>query len=183
VVYQTEDLYVTGHPFHTTAQFSASPMTSKSISYKVNWTEGFGYLMVWSDLGATTRTATFRDMTGNEAFVAPVLVFDNLSQDLIMYLIADILVEVVTASSDIITLRLTRSHAPIFLADFSHHTMSWINDTGAVLEPDPLDPTNADKAILSLATGTYVIGVQTDYVLPGVATYPPSAFTMVIRIS
>jgi hypothetical protein len=183
VIFQTEDLYVTGHPSHTTAQFVVSPMASKSVTYRVNWGEGFGYMMVWSDMAVPITTATFRDMAGNQALVAPVLVFDNLSQDLIMYLIADIMVETVMATSDVVTIRLTRSHSSILLADFAHHSMNWINDTGATLEPDPLDPTNPDKALVSLALGIYTVGVQTDYELPGIATYPPSTFTMVIRVS
>lgn len=182
VNFQTEERYVLGYPPEITVEDHSIPMPEKKVSYKPHWTEGLGYMMVWSDPALLVKTVTFKDITGNEAYVSPTVVLDNISQNVMAYLVADLSLEVVTSSPGLATIRITRSHAPIGLADFSHHTMEWLDDAVGGT-PDPDDPADPDKRILVLAAGNYTLGVKTSYEYVGVTVYPSSAFTMVINVA
>jgi hypothetical protein len=181
VHYETEELYVTGVPYQTGTQLYVAPMTAKSIPYQLAWTVGFGYMMVWSPPAAPISTATFKDVEGNIAIVSPLIILNNVSQDLILYLIADIDVEVISSTSSDITLRLVRHHAPSYVPDFNNFTMSWLE---AALDaiPDPADPSNDDVRILTVFPGNYTIGVETSYQHAFGYVFPSSTFTMVINV-
>jgi hypothetical protein len=182
VMFETEERYILGHPPATATELSATAMPDKSIPYKLNWTVGLGYMMVWSDPGDPVKTVTFKDIAGNEAYVSPIIILDNTTQDVVEQLIGDVAIDVVAASAEAVTIRLTRSHPPIFLGDYSNYSMEWLGDT-ATGTPDPYDPTNANKIVMTLSPGNYTLGVQTTYEYPGVTVYPPSAFTMVINVA
>ena len=178
--YITEERYIAGDTPDVNLT-TGNYMDAESLPYNLAWVSGRGFMLAWIDLSAPAKTATFVDSMGNEAFVGPLIVFDNVSQNIEEYLIADILVELVSATRNTATLRLTKSHTPIGHIDFLDYVMNWLYDaTGGT--PDPLDPTNSDKTILTLIRGTYTFGVATFYTNGG-TTYPPSAFSMVITIT
>jgi hypothetical protein len=185
VNFQTEERYITGHPFDTDNEHAVTAMTALSIPYRLAWTIGNGYMMVWSDLAPSIKTATFRDIEGNTAYAAPLFLLDNLTEVLIEYYMADIEMEVISVSTSSAVVRLTRSHPPVSIADYSDLHMSWIGEATSGT-PDPDDPTNADKIILTLDAGTHTVGIKTSYqaIYSGVPViWPPSAFTMVIGVN
>jgi hypothetical protein len=182
VTYETEDRVIAGYTPDTTAENASSlVMSSKVIPYKIPWDPYRGFMMIWSDLGATAKTATFVDTAGNQAYVSPMVVLDSSTQDVEEYLIADLVVELVSAGYNTLQLRLIRSHAPVIHADFVNQVMTWLHDAAGGT-PDPLDPTNADKTIVTLSRGTYTLGVGTVY-WNGTIPYPASAFSMVVVVS
>lgn len=184
LVYETEERYIFAMPPELSAPTAVTPMPGTSIPYHLVWTTGFGYMMVWSDLSQPVVTPTFRDIEGNTAYFAPLTVLDNVTMEtVIARLIGDVAVEMVSSSQAAITLRVTMSHPPIPLANFSDHSMEWLGDAIAGT-PDPLDPSNPNKKILTLPAGTYTLGMRTTYYFPGgTPVYPRSAFTMVIKVS
>ncbi len=159
---------------------TGSYMNDRLLHYYLLWEASHGFTLAWIDLGAINKTATFIDEMGNQAYSAPLIVFDSDTQSVVDYLLADLSIELVSATTGFATLRLTRSHTPATLTDFSDHTMIWLNDAAGGT-PDPLDPSNPDKTILVLPAGRYTFGVGTTYT-DGPITYPPSAFTEVIEI-
>jgi hypothetical protein len=165
------DLGGTGIPF----------MDAKLVSYRLLWVTGRGFMLAWSDMGPGIKTLTFEDVRGNQAYAAPLIVLDNTTQIVEEYLIAALLVEVVSVTHNTATLRLTRSQPPVAHMDFLVHTMSWLNDAAGGTA-DPLDPGNPDKTILVLPRGTYTFGVGTLY-HNGSTTYPASAVTEVVEIT
>ncbi len=176
----TEERYL-AHETPENSLSSGHYMDDGLLPYTIGWVAGRGLMMIWSDLSAPDRTATFVDSKGNEAFCAPLIILSNTAQSVVEYLIADLSVDVVSRTGSSVTLRLTRNHHLIGLLDFVTHSMSWLYDAiGGT--PDPLDPGNADKTILVLTRGTYTFGVATVYTNSGTA-YPPSALSMVVEIS
>ena len=181
VAYETEDRVLAGDAPDTTSENATSlVMSSKLIPYKIPWAPFRGYMMIWSDLGATSKTVTFVDTSGYQAYVSPMIVLDNATQNAEEYLIADITVELVTAGYNTLQLRLIRNHPSAAHADFVNHTMSWLHDAAGGT-PDPLDPTNSDKTIVTLHRGNYTFGVGTVY-HNGTVDYPASAFSMVVKV-
>ena len=121
------------------------------------------------------------------AEIEPLIILDGTSQSpKSAHGWADILTEYVSTSLGIVKLRLTRSHISMSTALGTHNlAMTW---TGAALggTPDPLDPTNPDKVIISVGVGTPVVtyGVTTQY--SDVATgqnYPASHSALMIRVN
>jgi hypothetical protein len=182
VLYETEDRVIAGYAPETTDEDAVSMlMSARQLQYKIPWVMWRGFMMIWSDLSVAEKTATFVDVTGNQAYVSPLIVLDSTTQNVEEYLIADLLVELVSAAHNTVTLRLTRSHGPVAHVDFETHVMSWLHDaTGGT--PDPLDPANPDKIILTLPEGSYTFGVGTVY-WNVTHEYPASAFSMVVKIS
>ena len=182
--YQTEERYIMGLPVQWSAASAVTPMPSMAIPYHLTWTAGLGYMQVWSNMAAPVITPTFRDNQGNEAYYAPLTLLDNVDMAVVIArLIGNIDIEVVSTSPGAITLRLLRSHPPIPLADYATHTMEWIG-AAATGSPDPDDPGNPHKTIVTLAAGNYTLGLKTTYYFPGGSpAYPPSAFTMVIAVN
>lgn len=182
--YETEERYIAGHLPEHSGPSAISPMPATSIPYHLPWTVGLGYMLVWSELSNPVVTPTFRDNQGNEAYCAPLTLLDNVDMAVVIdRLIGDISIDVVATSQWTITLRLTRSHTPIVLADFADHTMQWLG-VAATGSPDPDDPGNPDKTMLYLTAGTYTLGLKTNYFFPGgVPVFPSSAFTMVISVN
>jgi len=180
--YETEERYLTGEPDETSLPVAITPMPLISIPYRPVWSAGYGYMLVWSDIEAPVVTATYRDIEGNEAYSAPLVALDNITMGVVELFMGDIAVEFVSATSASISLRLTRSHPPIFLANFAHHTMEWL-EQATMGTPDPLDPLNANKTIITLGAGAHIVGLKTTYYFPsGTPAYPSSAFTMVIQV-
>ncbi len=182
--YESEERYIFGEDAETAAQLSVTPMSALSIPYILPWSVGFGYMIVWSDLTQPIVTTTFKDSEGNEAYAAPMTVLDNISQVVIEQFMGDIDVEIVAATNSSIILRLTRSHPPVSLTNFRNVSMEWLGEAVSS-DPDPSDPENPDKCVVSLGAGTHTIGLKTRYVIEGSsspAAYPASAFTMVIKV-
>lgn len=104
------------------------------------------------------------------------------------YLLTDLAVDFVSSDGYTATLRLTRSHATTLHMNiyppYGHMNMVWLNDALGG-SPDPADPLNIDKTIVTLGPGTYTLGVGTSYVNDVIHyTYTSqSASTMVITIS
>jgi hypothetical protein len=164
------------------------PMTGEKLTYHVPWPGALGDIWVWSPTVSGLQAATFADTVGNQAYVSPVVVLYDHTAGIEEYLIADMLLDFVSSDGYTATLRLTRSHAPTahinIIPPFGHMVMNWLVDAAGG-SPDPLDPTNSDKTIISLPPGTYTLGVGTSYV-NDVTHYTytaQSAFTMVITIS
>jgi hypothetical protein len=176
----TEERYL-AHETPDSSLCSGYFMDDGILPYTIGWVAGRGLMMIWSDLTAPVKSATFVDSKGHEAFCAPVILLSNVAQNVLEYLIADISADIVSATGTAVTLRLTRRHSPIGLLDFVTHSMSWMYDATSGY-PDPLDPGNTDKTILVLTRGTYKFGVATVYTNAGTA-YPPSAFSMVVEIT
>jgi hypothetical protein len=182
VSYETEDRVIAGDVPNTVSENATSlVMGTKLIPYKIPWVAYRGFMMIWSDLSQAIKTATFVDIAGNEAYVSPMIVLDNATQAAEEYLVADILVELASAGHNTVQLRLTRSHAPVAHADFVNHVMSWLDDAAGGT-PDPLDPTNTDKTIVTLSRGSYTFGVGTVY-WNGSVAYPASALSMVVAVA
>lgn len=180
--YQTEERYILGLAPESALPESSTTMSGITIPYKLSWTVGFGYMIVWSDLSAPTITATYGDIAGNTAYVAPVTVFDNTSNTVVAHLLGDISIELVSSTNTNATLRLIRQHPPIALTNFSEYTMEWLGvASGGV--PDPTDPGNPDKTLVTINAGLHTLGLKTTYMNTAAGvTYPASAFTMVITV-
>lgn len=182
VYYQTEELHIAGVPIEAALPPHPPLMTSRAIPYYLPWTAGWGYMMVWSPPSAPVPTVTFKDINGNTATVAPLIILSNISQDLVLYLIADIEIETIASSVSEVTLKLSRTHPASFVPDFNDYYMTW---TGAALDamPDPDDPLNEDVRILTVPAGSYTMGVETSYVHPFGHVFPSSIFSMVITVA
>lgn len=155
-------------------------MDDERIMYNERWVAGRGHMLGWSDMSPGMKTVTFIDEKGNPAYCAPLIVINNLTQDIQEYLIADLSVDLLVVDTNTATLRLKRSHPPVGISDFSHQVMNWLEDAAGGM-PDPLDPLNPDVTILVLPRGTYTFGVSTLYI-DGTIVYPASACTQVIEI-
>jgi hypothetical protein len=179
ISYMTEERYGVGEVPDVVSEYSISLPSAKSIPYQVPWLPYRGFMMVWSG-SDIYNTATFVDSEGNQAYVSPLILLDNLTQNVEEYLLANIYVELISANHGRATLRLTRSHGPVGHINFVDHQMSWIEDAAGGM-PDPTDPGNPDKTILILPRGRYTFGVATIY-RNGAIIYPPSSFTEVVVI-
>ena len=180
VYFLRQERLLAGDPVAMDVPTAVLPATGKNVPYHLELLTGLGYMVVWSNLEDTVphKTIAYQDVEGNEAYYAPVVVLDNTSQALIQKLVAQVVVEEVSATSEHVVVRLTRTHAGMpFLTDFLPAVMSWL---GEALDgdPDPDDPGNPDKILVTLTPGVHTVGVRTDYAAP----YPPSAFTMVIEV-
>jgi len=181
VSFETEERVIAGDAPETTSQNAPSlVMSDKLIPYQVPWVAFRGFMMIWSDLSVGAKTATFTDVLGNVAYVSPVLVLDSSTQNVEEYLIADLSVELVSAGHNTVKLRLTRSHAPVAHVDFETHVMTWLHNAAGGT-PDPLDPANSNKTIVTASRGMWTFGVGTVY-WNGSSAYPPSAFSMVVEV-
>lgn len=184
VTFETIGRYIAGNPDQNYIP-SVSAMPDLSIPYEIAWVDHRDEMMVWSDIEEDPQTATFEDVEGNKAICAPVIIMNATANAVLDYMLASIRIDVVSATPETITLRLTKIHAAPYLAVFDTIIMDWLNDAN-VGSPDPADPTNVDKTIITLGIGTYTFGVKTNYTytlpVPDVV-FPPSVFTMVIRVS
>jgi hypothetical protein len=159
-------------------------MLALSLPYQLDWTVGLGYMVVYSSHSKPLKTVTYRDVEGNEAYCAPLTVLSNTNQNVIEHLLGNMSIELISATPSTVTLRLTKSHPPVALADFANHKTFWLYDA-LDGNPDPDDPGNGNKRIINLAPGTYTLGAITTYyyVIPPVPhAFPSSSFSMVIRV-
>lgn len=156
-------------------------MSDKDVQYNMLWAGGTGHLLVWDAALEGAGTFTFRDMLGNEAVYSPFFVLNDVGQDAVAYLIADMAIDVVSATSGTCTIRITRSHPSSTYAEYAAHSMAWALDAvGGYADPD--DPLNPDKKILLLpGRGLYKLGVVTSYTYLGY-TWPSSYRSMVIEV-
>jgi hypothetical protein len=187
-------------PFEMEVPLSLPPMPDKMIPYHLAWNAsmGFAYRFVWNPPPALVKTVTFRDIEGNEAYISPVFAFDTAfaAQACIQYAVGNISAEVITATDTVATLRVFRSHPPIIWGGgvgvppdtFLVTGQEWLGDAiGGI--PDPDDPGNPDKVIITVPAGRYTVGVKTNYkwtdssTPPGGVAFPSSFRTMVIEVS
>ncbi len=182
LMYQTEERFIMGLTPESALPESVTAMAGITIPYKLPWSVGFGYMIVWSDLTAAITTATYGDIAGNTAYVAPVTVFDNTSNTVVEHLLGDISIELVSSTNTNVTLRLIRQHPTIVLTNFSTYSMEWLGIASTGI-PDPSDPGNPDKTVVTLNAGQHTLGLKTTYMNTAAGvTYPASVFTMVITV-
>jgi hypothetical protein len=156
-------------------------MNDKDVLYTMLWVGGTGHLFAWDAFTGGINTLTFRDVNGNEAVHSPFLILDDVSQNAIGYMIADLHMDVLSATATTCTIRLTRSHSSSTYPEYANHSMTWL-DSAIGGMPDPADPANPDKKILVFPTaGIFTLGVATTYTHLGY-TWPSSKMTMVIEI-
>lgn len=158
--------------------------TAKRLNFDLAWPGVLGSMM---HFGADTdHKINFEDINGNIATFMPLVVFDTVTQNVREFLIANLLIELVSSDGVTASLRLTRSHAPsvglMTHTPYGHLTMFW-GDDALVGSPDPADPTNANKTIITVGTGIYRFSVKTKYendVLH--QDYPSSYVTVVAEV-
>lgn len=178
--YTTGMMPTVGQGSHTSGVGQAF-MCDKDIRYSLLWVGFAGHLLVWNAGLGGSSTFTFRDVYGNEAIHSPFLVLDDISQNSLAYLIADLDMEMVSSTDTTCTVRLRRSHPSSTYPEYATHTMSWILGTLSS-SPDPLDPTNTDKVLVTFpGPGKYTVGVSTAYTYL-TNTWPPSRMTMVVEV-
>jgi len=184
VRYEAEEYYASGAPYSIAAEVEPSNMPALSIPYNLTWTTGFGYMMVWSDLTQPYPTVTIKDTDDNIAHSSPLIVLDNLTQDVVEYLIADLVVEKISGTPASAVVRITRTHYTPIITDFAGYSMEW-TDAATDGIPDPADPANPDKIMLTLEAGKHTIGVRTNYHVNFLGTdvyFPSSELTMVVGV-
>ena len=184
--YQTADRFVDELAYEIGEQVGVPWMYDKLIQYHITFAAGTEDMLIWSDLTGTGGmsgsggTATFIDSESNEAIVAPFVILDHGSQNVIDYLIADISIEVVSSSSSAVVLKLTRHHNPASSPLVVAISMYWLEvaDGGV---PDALDP---NVTVVTLAPGNHTLGVGADYTIADYEgeTVVTSKITMVIKI-
>ena len=184
VFYNLTSLFDPGIPSTHVDQLAVTAMAARSVPYRVPWMPGAGNTMVWSDLTNLDTTILFIDSAGNKAYVAPVILFEQTSQNVYKYLLGDINIEAIATTESAVRLRLTKSHTPLTTDVVDFYYVSFIGTDTLPYAPisDPDDPTNPDKVILELPPGIYTFGIHTLYNKGGVFL-PSSAFTEVIEIS
>ncbi len=190
VNYQTLDRLHAGYTEDIHSHVGSPFMYDKLVQYHLDFSDGTDYMLVWSDFSGTGgmtgpgATVTYEDTALNNAMVAPFIIFDSASQNVIEYLIGDIAIEVVATTASSMTLRLIRTHNDAPPAVVDGINMYWMGDAGSGV-PDPEDALNTDKTLLTLTPGTYTIGVGTDYDITDYAgsTVISSKHTMVISIN
>jgi hypothetical protein len=116
-------------------------------------------LMAWSALGTMPSTLTYRDVMGNEARVSPLLFIHSIPMPALMArVLPKIEVDLVGIIGDMATVRFKRYETPIpTMPAFSQAGIEWVTDVG--YSPDPSDPTNDDKIIITVPVGVYRVGV------------------------
>lgn len=184
VFYETEERYLAGLAPENALPLTVVSMPEKRIPYRLPWTVGLGYMIVFPDLSEPDATITFSDTEGNDAFFAPVIVLDNTTQDVLDVLCGRLEVEVVAANVDAVTVKLTRTHPPIHSSDFANYAMTWTyGATGGT--PDPADPGNTNIILLTLPPGTHMLGLHTTYIYTHttpITAFPASGCSVVIQV-
>ena len=188
VFYEPESSLISGSPASSLPEYLSQPMTDKKIRYGLPWTSGTGKIFVWGANVSGVETATFEDINGNTARWSPVIVLKANDQVIDDCLIADIKVDLISSTSTEAILRIARKHDPAtghsFYTPYGAINMSW---TGAAAGgvPDPSDPGNTNKTVITVPAGIYKIGVSTTYVnnLIGGFTYPNSVAELVLEVS
>ncbi len=138
------------------------------------------FLVIWN-AGHTINSVTFKDITGNKAICAPVIIFQATEAAIHNYWIGDITVEFISSDGEYATLLLVRSSTGA--SSGISQNMEWLYDAiGGT--PDPLDPTNPDLTMVRLRAGKYHFGVEVTYILSVVPfTYPSkSIFSIAVEV-
>ena len=184
VHYITTDI-VGGSPAITN-ELTPTDMTTQSIPYKIPWTAGHSYMMVFGAIDPTSLL-TFEDVNGNQAHCHPVIILDSSSQTVEDFLIPSLDVTLVSGVPGGVVVRLTRSHYTPGLSGLTVHDLNWTDAaTGGPgitgLGPDPADPTNTNKLCCTLAAGTYTFGVLATYTYTG-GSIASSGMQCVVEVS
>lgn len=171
--YQAIPAFVLGTPPPIMPQFVAQPMAIKQIDYHFDWDSGTrGNVLVWGDTIIGVTTIHFEDIHGNVARLSSLVVLPDDDQVPLEYLVANLDIEVYSWATGSVTFLLTRSHdnsnTGMFETPLGHKTLNWQDDAVGGI-PYPLDPTNNNKTLITLATGLHTVGVKTDYVDDGLS--------------
>jgi hypothetical protein len=165
---------------------SASAMTAKSIPFSGTVTSvSGGIMLVWQqedDIYHAGIATVWEDVHGNAATQCPFFILAANTNTVLGYKQCNITATQVSATSSTVTIRLTRTPdigSPTFSPALTP-TMSWLN-TATLGSPDPLDPTNPNKTIITVGAGVYSVGVLAKY-FDGAIEYPESIQTMVLEI-
>ncbi len=138
------------------------------------------YLVIWN-AGHTINSVTFKDIMGNKAICAPVIIMQSTEADIYNYWIGDLTVEFISTDGEYATLLLVRSSMGASSGIIQN--MVWLYDAiGGT--PDPLDPTNPDLTYIRLRAGKYHFGVEVTYTLSVIPlTYPSkSIFSIAVEV-
>jgi hypothetical protein len=185
IKYESEDRYLAGLPSDNLSQDVSSLMPVLHIPYSIPWVTGHGLMMCWDANPTPYKTVTIKDVLGNSAYFSPLVLLSSDMNAVVACLAPKLLVEMVSSTYTEAVIRLTRSHDALTvppLGNFNNITLSWIY-SGPTGVPDPADPGNPDKILLTRAPGNHTFGVDAVY-YNGVAmiSYPSSHCTMVINI-
>jgi len=127
-------------------------------------------------------TMDFKDEHGNEAIASPFVILDGHSQAVVDSLASFIIIELVSSDTVTATLRVKRVHAVAASPDWATINMFFIDEaTGGT--PDPDDPANPDKTIVTVGPGAHKFGVLAQYVYSdGVTTLGYSMMEVVVEV-
>jgi len=154
------------------------------IPYDVKST-GTGVVFVQSAIfsGGTEHTLQLLDVNGNAAIVSPLIVLKNNNQQVVDSLLPTINVELVGTGPTSVVLRVIRNHPAITNPDYANVSLTFTDEASGGV-PDPDDPANPDKCIITLAAGKHTIGVKAQYLYSDlVHVVGNSMIQMVIKIS
>jgi len=155
------------------------PMTSKEVDFNILYTTSDD-LFIWNG-DSTVHSVTFKDINGNSAECAPVIIMQSTVAGIGEFWIGDIVAEVIGITGSEVNIRITRISTGS--SSGIGQVMTWFYDAVGGT-PDPSDPTNPDKTIVSLPAGYYTFGVQVSYTLTAISfTYPAkSMFSIAIQV-
>lgn len=179
--YLTEERYIFEETPDAALPMSITVMSDKFIPYQLPFSLGLGYMLMWSNLSEPSCTFTYHDLVGNEAHFAPLIMFDNITQNVVTTFVGHISLEVVNATPTSVIVRATRSHPIIDYTNFATFHMDWLLYGNSAEE----DPDNPDAILLTLSAGSYRLGLQTTYYYPlstPPLAYPSSSFSLVFQI-
>jgi hypothetical protein len=147
-------------------------------------TSGGPYVVVQSAefIDGSAHTLLFKDMHGNEATVSPFIVLEGHSQGVVDSLTGHIFIDLVSSDTITATIRVRRLHVSTASPDWGTINLFFIDEaTGGI--PDPDDPANPDKTIVTIGPGAHTFGVLAQYVYSdGITTLGYSMIEMVVEV-
>ncbi len=138
------------------------------------------YLVIWN-AGHTIDTVTYKDIRGNKAICAPVVIMEGTEAAIHSFWIGDLTAEFISSDGEYATILLVRSSTGA--SSGISQSMRWLYDAiGGT--PDPSDPTNPDLTVVRLRAGKYHFGVEVTYELSSISfRYPSkSIFSIAVEV-
>lgn len=139
------------------------------------------YRIYWVDFTESILTHTFADVNGNEAVTAPVIIVND-AYDTTYYLQAKIDVQLVSSTTGSAVIKVTKSHPAVTAPNVTLDGYRFYGASMSGAIADPADPLNDDVRLVTLTAGTYMIGVEGNYIDASFASLPSSKMEIVIEI-